>query len=70
MLDNQERLVLGELLEIHKGRWIGLQLNASLRGHLPACPREIHLEQGYALQWCRMGVGVPGEGNLSPPGTG
>ena len=33
-------------------------------------PREIHLERGYALQWCRMGVGVPGEGNLSPPGTG
>ena len=33
-------------------------------------PREIHLERGYALQWCRMGVDVPGEGNLSPPGTG
>ena len=32
-------------------------------------PREIHLARRYALQWCRMGVGVPGEGNLSPPGT-
>ena len=32
--------------------------------------REIHLGRGHALQWCRMGVGVPGKGNLSPPGTG